>query len=275
MKKQFLGEVETHKLYRFKDLSFGKLCSVNRDIREAHVRKILRGLESGTWHRLGVIFVDPETREIVDGNHRYIALERYLEKYGSFDGHEIDVIYYERPEGESLADAVKFYNSDRQAMSSKDYAKVSENNGNQAIPLIREFGQTHTLTQKINKKGEVTGFSERYAYSFIYGKNVSKEVKAGTIEIDKTQLKHADVLHKEVDQMINACDLKVSYWLEPFVQAWFEVRKNRLFLNQFKKVTFDEYCDYVVEASHGWSLDKTTKSDWTRRFQDALTDAIE
>ena len=270
------GNVETHKIYSFDDLSFGKLCSVNREIRPAHVRKILRGLEAGTWHRLGNIMVDKETREIVDGNHRYKALSAYFDKYGSFNDHKIYVEYYDRPENETLADAIKFFNDDRKAMTSKDFTHVSECNGNQAIPLIREFGTSHNLTKKVDKNEKVIGYSERYTYAFIYGKNVTKEVKKGTIEIDDSQLAQAEMLYKEVEQMINACNLKISYWLEPFVEAWYEVRINdRLFQNQFKKVNFKDFCEQIVEDSKDWSLDKTVKSDWTRRFNASLSYVIE
>lgn len=270
------GNVETHTIYRFEDLSFGKLCSVNRDIRKPQVKKILRGLESGTWHRLGIIFVDPKTREIVDGNHRFLALSMYFEKYGSFNGHKVDVVYYERPKNETLADAILFFNADRQAMTSKDYTKISEHNGNQAIPLIRKFGLSHKLTAKFNKKGEAKGYSERYTYAFIYGKNVTKEVKNGTIEVDEEQLAQAEMLYKEVENMIDACSLKISAWFEPFIQAWYEVRVNdRLFQNQFKKIDFRDFCEQVVEDSKDWSMDKTTKSDWTRRFNTSLSYAIE
>ena len=270
------GNVEFHKIYSFDDLSFGKLCSVNRDIRPAHVKKILRGLESGTWHRLGNIMVDKATKEIVDGNHRYKALSAYYDKYGSFNGHKIYVEYYDRPQTETLADAIKFFNDDRKAMTSKDYTHVSECNGNQAIPLIREFGMSHKLTAKYNNKGKTNGYSERYTYAFIYGKNVTKDVKDGSIEIDEAQLKQAEMLYKEVENMIDACSLKISAWFEPFIQAWYEVRVNdRLFQNQFKKIDFKDFCEQVVEDSKDWSMDKTTKSDWTRRFNTSLSYAIE
>lgn len=277
-------EVESHRIYRYEDLSFGKLCSVNRDIKQPHVRKILRGLENGTWHRLGIIYVDKETREIVDGNHRYLALSKYIDKYGSFKGHKIDIVYYDRPATETLADAVKFFNDDRKALMTKDYAKIAEHNGNQAVIKIRNFGLTHELTAKRDKEGNIIkdesnniiDYSERYAYSFIYGKNVTKEVRDGSIKITDEQLAQAEMLYKEVEQMLKGCELNIKAWLEPFVQGWYELRiNNRLFQNQFNKIDFTDFCDQIAEDYKEWSMDKTKKSDWIKRFSESLSYVIE
>lgn len=266
------GYVESHRIYRFDDLSFGKLCSVNREIKAPHVRKILRGLENGTWHRLGIIYVDKETREIVDGNHRYKALSAYFDKYGSLHGHKIDIVYYDRPENETLADAVKFFNDDRKALMTKDYAKIAEHNGNQAVTIIREFGTTHKLTQKLDKNNKVSGYSERYVYAFIYGKNVTKEVRNGSVKVTEEQLKQAEMLYKEVEQMLEGCNLKIASWFEQFVQGWYEARiNNRLFQQQFNKVNFNDFCEQISEDSKDWSMDKTTRRDWEQRFSESLS----
>lgn len=267
-----------HIIYRFNDLSFGVECSMNREINNSQVRKIFKGIENGTWNRLGIIMVDLETREIVDGNHRYEALRRYYEKYGSFNGNLIDVVFYQRNQNESLSDAVKFFNNDRKAWTSHDYFVLAEKKGNDAINQIREFGMGHRLMAKTktNKNDElvVVGFNERYVYSLLYGRNMADKVKDNTISCNDTILSNGDKLYNEIEKLVSDANLTIGSWFEQFIQAWHYVRTNLIDFQDenFTKIDFNEFSKEFSSSKNQnpLSTDKTKKHDWVTRFTNTL-----
>lgn len=262
------GKKMLHTVYTSKNLGFAKICSCNRDIRKKQVDQIFRGLDSEqTWHLLQDIFVDIETGEIVDGNHRFKALQMYAEKHGGLNGHVVYYQYYHRNEGQSLASAVKQFNDGRAALMTKDYSRLSELDGNTAITRINEFGRTHSLLYTVNKKGHKV-VKDRYNYAVIFGKNVTKEMKNGTITVTEHQLEGAAQLYREIEAMVNACDMPTNSWFEHFCAAWHHVRtSDPLFALAFDKIGFQRYVDELERQSVNWGFQSIGKNVWIQRFQ--------
>jgi len=271
-----------HKLYHFSDLSFGKLCSVNRKITGSHVNDIFRSLDlDDTWDELGVIIVDLDTNEIVDGNHRLKALEKYIEKHGKLK-EPIDVMYYKRKPGETLAEAIMKHNRGRKPLTSSDYTDLTEKRGNTAITTIKDFGKTHDLTKKLNSKGKEvgSGWNETITYGIIYGKGMKTEIMNNTISISKQEIIDSEVRHEQLKNIITALGLTINKaptpLLRSIVYSWFDLTvKNELFKTNFSKITIDEFCDQVkVEPKSESIAEMLDKNTWTNFFNSVLNNCV-
>ena len=67
--------VDYNRIYEYKDLSVGKPATGNREINQGHIRSIYKNMDEDL---LGEIYVDIDTKCILDGNHRWFAIEKYL-----------------------------------------------------------------------------------------------------------------------------------------------------------------------------------------------------
>lgn len=272
---------QVNKIYTFDNLSFGKVCSTNRTISKAHVNAIFNGLEAGQWHRLQELYVDIDTDEIVDGNHRFLALTKYLQKHGSLQGHTVNVIYYKRQEGQTLSDAIKEFNSGRKALTGADFIQLAKYDHNQAIEAMETFGLTHKLcVKKYKKDKEGNQIPVKYHFTvvehFIGGRGLIDNVINGTLSVTQEQLAFAHTLHEECVKMLEATGITFRYTgsLRSLVIAWRTLRLDPLFSSIYNKHSIDEFTAQLVtdmtEAVRV-TIPDYRSVDWTRLFSSVMS----
>jgi hypothetical protein len=261
--------MELNKIYFFSDLSFGTICEVNRSINRQHVAEIFNGLERNEWYKLGEIRVDEETKQIIDGNHRYLALQMYVDKYGSFRGNKVNVIYYTRPEGTSLAAAIRIFNEGRKALTTADYFKLSSYDGNGTMAVIDDFAKKHDKFHKSSKKGIKIYY--RYVLALLYGKNVQNQLIKSSIDITPEIIQQGEILYNEIDQIMNAINNpKTGTWFEEMIKAWYYCRiKDELFMHIFPKADFKAFCKSVALEWNNTNM--TCKEDFINFFNHIIT----
>lgn len=270
-------EKELDKFYCSCDLSFAKGCPQNRNIRPSQVKKILAGLERGEWWKLFYFVVDMETDELIDGHHRLKACEEYIKRHGKLD-QPVKYYYLQRPDGVSMPEMIKIFNENRLNISSKDSLRLVEYMGNTAIPKIREFGESHKLTQKKNKKGEVTGYNETITYRLLYGKDMKTEVTNNTISINDQIILDGDRRCNEAEKIISALGLSVCITplFRPILSSWYDLTVNNdLFKNNFSKTTIENFCNQLTIDSKDWSIGEMLDKDtWNNQFSSVLNSVL-
>lgn len=272
---------KTHFPYIANDLSFAKVCSVNRSISPSHVNDILKGLDTDYgWRRIDreTIKVDMDTDEIVDGNHRYLALEKYMKEHGKFKI-PIHYEYIKREPGESLASTIRSYNSGNKPLTGKDYVRLAENDGNNSVTLVREFGESHTLTQKLNKKGnKVIGYSERITEYIIFGRNVSKEIKNNTLTVTEAEIRGGgEKRHEEISNLKMVIERSLGITLNTQQLAslslsWYDLTINdSFFKDKLSKVVMKDFYNQVGIDSLNWSVEEIKDKDsWSNKLRTVL-----
>lgn len=220
--------VDYSRIYEYENLSFGIPATGNREINANHIRTIYKNMD---FDLLGEIKVDIETKAILDGNHRWFALEKYL-----MDGNKMEkpirVIYVKRKAGQSVADAIIEFNNHRKNWSAQDYAISKANQGdkytNELIRFCNERKWLHS--ENYNKKTGVTSIKPtlRYGGWFVKGVNCSPLFKKGSyVHTPEELAKGADV-YDEVVKIMEAIGVKTTgTWFGEFVCAWRQVREEQ------------------------------------------------
>lgn len=220
--------VDYNRIYEYKDLSFGKPATGNREINQGHIRSIYKNMDEDL---LGEIYVDIDTKCILDGNHRWFAIEKYLN-----DGNKlkkpIRVLYKKRKKGQTVEDAIVEYNNHRKNWTAQDYILSKRNQGDKYANELFEFCNTRKWlhTEHINKKTGVLEIKPimRYGGWFIKGCNPSPLFKKGNYIHTKTELENAKCIYDEVEKIFKAANItKTGTWFGEFICAWKQVREEQ------------------------------------------------
>ena len=265
-----IENVDYNRIYCFRnDPKFG-FFKANRDFSKKHIKDIDKAIENGTYKAkyIAPIRVDINTLKVIDGQHRYEAFKKAW-KNGS---DEIMRVYFEDlPEDEKeKLDVVVNINSNTINWSINAYQKRLREEGNKYILNIEEFGKTHALCQKVNRKGEVTGFYPRYVYAIVMGRNISNDIKNGTISITDSDIEFGEKMHSELDKLVDALDYEINSWFESFAFAWYNIRKNDKANSALvDELGMDVICQNIKSYFEGWQV-VTRKTDWENRFRTAI-----
>ena len=217
--------VDYNHIYNFTDLSFGIPSDKNREINTGHIRSIYKKMDESL---LGIFIVDIETKCILDGNHRWFALEKYLG-----DGNKLStpfrVIYEKRKNGESVADAIVRLNNRRKNWTAQDF--IISKGDKYSIELM-EFCNDRPLlhTRTTDKKTGVVTIKPimRYGGWFIKGCNCSPLFKKGNYVHTSEELAKGAVIYDEIIKIMDAADIKkTGTWFGEFVSAWRQVREEQ------------------------------------------------
>lgn len=217
--------VDYNHIYNFTDLSFGIPSEKNREINAGHIRSIYKKMDESL---LGIFIVDIETKCILDGNHRWFALEKYLG-----DGNKMStpfrVIYEKRKNGESVADAIVRLNNRRKNWTAQDF--IISKGDKYSIELM-EFCNARPLlhNRTTDKKTGVVTIKPimRYGGWFIKGCNCSPLFKKGNYVHTSEELAKGAVIYDEIIKIMKAADIKkTGTWFGEFVSAWRQVREEQ------------------------------------------------
>lgn len=219
------SNVDFNRIYLYDNLSFGKPADGNREINQAHIRSIFKHFDED---QLGTILVDIETKNILDGNHRWYAIKKYLEN-GSKLTKPIRVIYVRRPKGMTVAESIAYYNGNRKSWTAQDHIVSKANQGDKYAIELREFCNSRKWlhTEKVNK---VTGEKTlspimRYGGWFIKGINCSPLFKKNLYEHKDWELNEGKEVYNEIEKIMDAAGItKTGTWFGEMVSAWRRVR---------------------------------------------------
>ena len=263
--------VEYDRIYYYTDKSLVKRFggyTANRPLKKHHIKEITEEFDNGNYHGkyIAPIRVNVNNYKVVDGQHRTAAF------LGSTsDNSVLKVIYEDLPIDESAAmEIVIDINSSTDNWGIRAYENRLKVEGNKSIINIEEFGKTHKLTQKVNKCGEVIGYYPRYVYAILLGKNVTKDVKDGTIKVNKKDLEFGNKIYEELEKIVDSLGYEVNSWFESFAYAWYNIRFN----DKANSAIIDELgmntiCEYIPTYFQGYQT-ITRKTEWENRFRAAI-----
>lgn len=242
----------------------------NRELKNAHVKEIQSTIENGKYKAqyIAPIRVDIGTMKITDGQHRNTA---FCNAWENGSNEYMKVIFEDLPQDErEKLDIIVDINSTTDNWGITAFEHKLKEEGNKSMLNIESFGLSHKLCQKTNKKGETTGYYPRYVYAVLFGKNVTKDVKNGTISIAKKELEFGEKMYHEIEMLVDALGYEVNAWFESFAHAWFNIRKNDNANSSIvDEIGIETICKHIFKFFNGWHP-VTRKTDWENRFRAAI-----
>ena len=226
----FAEPVGTKPLYLFNSLDFCILSETgNRNLNPAHINKILKGLMRGEEYKLGTFIVDKETMTLIDGYHRIETVKKYWAAGGKLSM-PFKVEYYERPEGQTLEQAIIDFNKDRLNWKAQDYIEVLAKGGDKYAIELAEFCNDRKFlhTESFSKKTGTKTIKPimRYGGWFIKGINCSPLFKNGSYFHTEEELNRGKAAYDEIEKIFKAAKIeKTGTWFGEFVAAWLQVRE--------------------------------------------------
>lgn len=220
--------VDFNRIYLYKNLSFGVPARENREINKAHVKNIYKKMDENL---LELFVVDIDTGIILDGNHRWLAVEKYLQ-----DGNKMKkpfrVRYESKLPNESVCDAIIRLNAHRKQWSTQDYIDSKRNEGDKYASELHAFCNERKWLHKetIDKRTGAKTLKPimRYGGWFIKGCNCSPMFKRGEYTHTPSELENAKFVYDEIEKIMDAADItKTGTWFGEFVQAWRTVREEQ------------------------------------------------
>lgn len=239
--------VEYDRVYCYTDRNlvnkFGTY-EANKPLNIRHIKEIREEFDNGQYRGKYVapITVDINNLKIVDGQHRRAA---FVES----DSNEayLQVIFEDLPTNESDAmDVVIAINSSIDNWGISAYEKHLKADDKKSIFNAEEFGKSHKLTQKVNRRGEVVGYFPRYVYAIVLGRNATMEANNGNIYVSKKELEFGEKMYDELEKLVDALGWEIDNWFESFAAAWYNIRlKDGANSALVDKLGFDTICKHI------------------------------
>lgn len=243
----------------------------DRCLNKKHVKEIQNTIENGKYGAkyIAPIRIDINTLNSADGKHRY---EAFRQAWANGCKEAMRVQFEDLPEDpqEAMNVVVDINNTDK-GWGIADYENKLRVSGNNTMIAVEKFAKEHSLTRKLNKKGEVTGYYARYAYAIIFGRNITKDVKEGKVPyVTPEQLMFANRLHYELERLVEALDYGKGNWFETFAQAWHDIRLNdKMYNKAITNIGIDIITKNILEQLGGLHP-KQKKEVWLTRFRTAI-----
>ena len=263
--------VEYDRVYCYTDRNlvnkFGTY-EANKPLNIRHIKEIRDEFDNGQYRGKYVapITVDINNLKIVDGQHRRAA---FVES----DSNEayLQVIFEDLPTNESDAmDVVIAINSSTDNWGISAYEKHLKADDKKSIFNVEEFGKSHKLTQKVNRRGEVVGYFPRYVYAIILGRNATMQANNGNIYISKKELEFGEKMYDELEKLVDALDFEIDKWFESFAAAWYNIRlKDGANSALVDKFGIDTICKHISDYFKDYQI-VTRKTEWEYRFRKAI-----
>ena len=225
-------------------------------------------------------FLDPLYGRFVDSGrvdiNTYFCTDTQHRMFGWLDAYEINPnippfrVRFEDYPKDKLIDIIIKINCGTKPWGIADFSFYLETIGDSSMIRAKDFGESHRLLAKTNKKGEVTGYYPRYVYAVLLGRNATKEVKNGVFEISKKDLRFGEKVYLELEKLFDAAGFDMNCWFESFAQSWYNLRKDDMaYCELVDKVGIDKVCEAIKNC---WNdLHPVTKrSEWDKRFRYAI-----
>lgn len=261
-----LNKMENIKVFRnAEDVATLKRAVFNREPDEHRYKRMAQELLSGKVKIVPPVLIG-ETEDgscyILDGQHRIEAL-----KLVWAEGSEQSVMaFYIKCPYSELRDTIIALNKREtmKAWTNRQYAESLKNNGNNAMIELYNFAEGKRLLKK--KNGQL---SLRNLGYIVYGRNIDKDIIAGTLTVTKEQLDTAYLIYDEVEQLIKRLDFHVNNWTSGMIQGW---RMARLNENTGKMIDEIGFTTYVKKFKEKASFGKKMLSsfgyrEWQEKFE--------
>ena len=243
----------------------------NRNLSKSHVSEICKDIQGGDKNPYKAKFFSPiridiNTMCVADGQHR---LEAFKMAWNNGSNEPMKVVFEDYP-SERIMDIISKINSSSKNWTVTDYIHKMEQEQEPSMVNITDFGMTHRLCQKLNKKGEVVDYYPRYASAILFGKNFTKDIKNGSVHITEGQLSFGNKMHDELQMLIDALGYELNSWFESFAHAWYEIRSTDYGYNQYiDTIGLNTICANIKYFFNGKQI-VTRKSEWARRFREVI-----
>ena len=263
--------VEYDRVYCYTDRNlvnkFGTY-EANKPLNIRHIKEIREEFDNGQYRGKYVapITVDINNLKIVDGQHRRAA---FVES--NSDEAYLQVIFEDLPTNESDAmDVVIAINSSIDNWGITAFEKHLKVDDKKLIFNAEEFGKSHKLTQKVNRRGEVVGYFPRYVYAIVLGRNATNEANKGNIYVTKKELEFGEKMYDELEKLVDALGWEIDDWFESFAAAWYNIRlKDGANSALVDKFGIDTICKHISDYFKGYPL-VGRRTKWENRFRDAI-----
>ena len=262
-------EDDVNELFIYNDpnlLSQFKFLTGNRHIDNAHVKKLKT--EFLVTKHIAPCIVNMQTLNILDGQHRITAYKELLEE-GKCDGINLYMVYYNLSLEDEL-NIIKPYNCVVRKWTLKDFVDSSIDTENPVSIALQKMASEHPLLHTVTKKGKVTP-KLRYAMACIYGRNITKDIKNGTIGITDDMITSAQVIVDETYQIFQALHQPSNNWVEYMIQAWHAIRNNQETIDFLNAVNFNVILEEIERTP---TAEITGKKDvWHKYFRSMIENA--
>ena len=240
----------------------------NKPLNIRHIKEIREEFDNGQYRGkyIAPITVDINNLKIVDGQHRRAA---FVES--DSDEAYLKVLFEDLPTNESDAmDVVIAINSSIDNWGITAFEKHLKADDKKSIFNAEEFGKSHKLTQKVNRRGEVVGYFPRYVYAIVLGRNATNEANKGNIYVSKKELELGEKMYDELEKLVDALGFEIDEWFESFASAWYNIRlKDGANSALVDKFGIDTICKHIHDYFKGWQV-VTRKTEWENRFRAAI-----
>ena len=224
-----------------------KYHPANREIKKNKVNSFFNKLVKGQSDSFPPILVETNTRYVIDGQHR---LEAYKKWWESGATEPIWVQYIDRQEEEIYPKIIDM-NSSSSAWNSNDYYHGLMRNGNDGAKLLTDFcNGKEMLTRQIRKENRP---NIRFASSMLCGKNLSRELKDGTISqcVTPEVVEYGEWTYKTFMTIYNAIGytrIGSTTWLEDAIKAWYKVIHDPIYSEFIKSIPLEELGAIMAES---------------------------
>lgn len=260
------SNLEPDRVYHYTKGEHFKFLNGNREINKPHARKIERAIENGAAPFIDAISVDINTYIVVDGQHRLTA---FREAWSKGIEAELDVRFKEYPE--NILPIIIDMNTNHKNWTTNDRVKSITQEGNVMDKLVKFCTEdAHPLLHRINKKGIKTP-TLRYSTALILGRSITQDIKENKVSISDEEFAFGHQLQKEAEAILDSLNLKTRTggWMEHFLTAWHNIRKDRMYSDALEKLSFTTFVEqlpfYVDRTTDG-----TTK-EWEERLRNAIS----
>lgn len=236
-----------------------------------HVNELKQAYLSDTSEYVDSIRVDIFTFYNCDGQHRLLGWVKAKEENPDIIPLRVRFEGYPK---EKMISIITQINCGTKPWSIKDFTNYLEVIGDESTINAKEFGESHKLLAKINKKGEIVGYYPRYVYAVLLGRNATKEVKNNTFKISNSDLKYGEQIYSEIEKMVDALGYDINTWFESFIQSWYGLRNDssfNYFVNEMGGL--DRFYSTIAKSLEG-THPVTKKGEWDYRFRYAIYEAF-
>lgn len=239
--KTNLEKVEIYSATYEQAKEFGKNHQ-NRMINHGHVNQIKKAMEAGDFPYMPPITVNDVTGNIIDGQHRTAAFLQAVKSGILPEDSKIEVKIVSIPQEKEI-EAICNANVNSKNWSVDDfidsYARGNEPQRSNYIKL-QQFCDSHTLLHKeyVSKTDNVVKTFKRnyrYAVAMLKGKDGKKLLKNGNLELNDDILSLGNIIHDEVETILEILDIKDGPAVETVAIIWFKYR-TELPLTDWKKL---------------------------------------
>lgn len=263
------ANVDYLRLYEYDDLSQFQGFGKNRQIRRNHVNNIKKDIIKNGIKYIPPITVDINSKIIGDGNHRAIAVtELYAE--GKLK-EPLLVRYIDAPTDEKeFLQLIIDLNVKSKHWNLSDFIHAGNMEGSPISKLIDFCSDVNRpLLHKTTKKGKIISPNYRYGMAITIGKNDTKNITNNTtVDITEEDFDNGAKYYVEATKVIEALGLsdRINTWLEAFLQAWHDVRKDPAYSEMIDKIGIDAICNSITPSD----FTTTKKEQWESAFKSLI-----